>query len=120
METLAEFGAVDFFSINTLTTGIYNSWITFDDLAFSKSIILFLINIYICMFCNRKFSRKRAKYHFNSRGGFKQKEKITLSGNKSLFAFSFCFVIFFLSFYFLLLKCYIGRLNFQKTYLIFK
>mgnify|MGYP006237688503 FL=1 len=33
METLAEFGAVDFFSINTLTTGIYNSWITFDDLA---------------------------------------------------------------------------------------
>ena len=27
METLAEFGAVDFFSINTLTTGIYNSWI---------------------------------------------------------------------------------------------
>ena len=35
METLAEFGAVDFFSINTLTTGIYNSWITFDDLALS-------------------------------------------------------------------------------------
>ena len=32
METLAEFGAVDFFSINTLTTGIYNSWIAFDDL----------------------------------------------------------------------------------------
>ena len=34
METLAEFGAVYFFSINTLTTGIYNSWIAFDDLAF--------------------------------------------------------------------------------------
>ena len=33
METLAEFGAVDFFSVNTLTTGIYNAWITFDDLA---------------------------------------------------------------------------------------
>ena len=38
METLAEFGAVDFFSINTLTTGIYNSWITFDDLAFANRI----------------------------------------------------------------------------------
>ena len=36
METLAEFGAVDFFSINTLTTGIYNSWIAFDDLAFAN------------------------------------------------------------------------------------
>ena len=39
METLAEFGAVDFFSINTLTTGIYNSWIAFDDLAFALSLI---------------------------------------------------------------------------------
>ena len=43
METLAEFGAVDFFSINTLTTGIYNSWITFDDLAFSNRLSFFLL-----------------------------------------------------------------------------
>ena len=41
METLAEFGAVDFFSINTLTTGIYNSWIAFDDLAFANRISFF-------------------------------------------------------------------------------
>ena len=45
METLAEFGAVDFFSINTLTTGIYNSWITFDDLAFANRLSLSLIHI---------------------------------------------------------------------------
>ena len=43
METLAEFGAVDFFSINTLTTGIYNSWIYFDDLAFANRISFFLL-----------------------------------------------------------------------------
>ena len=43
METLAEFGAVDFFSINTLTTGIYNSWIAFDDLAFSNQLSFFLL-----------------------------------------------------------------------------
>ena len=43
METLAEFGAVDFFSINTLTTGIYNSWITFDDLAFANQLSFFLL-----------------------------------------------------------------------------
>ena len=38
METLAEFGAVDFFSVNTLTTGIYNAWITFDDFDYFKII----------------------------------------------------------------------------------
>ena len=43
METLAEFGAVDFFSINTLTTGIYNSWIAFDDLAFANRLSFFLL-----------------------------------------------------------------------------
>ena len=100
METLAEFGAVDFFSINTLTTGIYNSWITFDDLAFSNRLSFFLLIFIFACFIIENFSRKKAKYHFNSRGGFKQKEKITLSGKKSFFAFLFCFIIFFLGFLF--------------------
>ena len=35
METLSDFGSVSFFGISTLTTGIYNAWISFDDLALS-------------------------------------------------------------------------------------
>ena len=54
METLAEFGAVDFFSVNTLTTGIYNAWITFDDLAFANRISFFSTIIYIYFIFNRK------------------------------------------------------------------
>ena len=53
METLAEFGAVDFFSINTLTTGIYNSWITFDDLAFANRISFFYYYLYFHYLCLR-------------------------------------------------------------------
>ena len=45
-------------------------------------------------------SRKKAKYHLNTRGGFKQKEKIQLSGKNSFFAFLFCFFVFTLSFLF--------------------
>ena len=55
METLAEFGAVDFFSINTLTTGIYNSWITFDDLAFANRISFFLLLFIFSLFVLREF-----------------------------------------------------------------
>merc|ERR1712185_402969 len=58
METLAEFGAVDFFSINTLTTGIYNSWITFDDLAFSNRISFFLLVFIFALFLLENFSRQ--------------------------------------------------------------
>ncbi len=100
METLAEFGAVDFFSINTLTTGIYNSWIYFDDLAFANRISFFLLLFIFSLFILENLSRRKAKYHFNSKGGFKQKEKIKLSGVGGFSAFMFCFIIFFISFLF--------------------
>ena len=55
METLAEFGAVDFFSINTLTTGIYNSWIYFDDLAFANQLAFYLLIFIFILFLIEKF-----------------------------------------------------------------
>jgi len=115
METLAEFGAVDFFSINTLTTGIYNSWITFDDLAFSNRLSFFLLIFIFSLFIIENLSRKKAKYHLNTRGGFKQKEKIQLSGKSSFFAFIFCFFIFFLSFLFPLSQMLYWTLKFPEN-----
>ena len=100
METLAEFGAVDFFSINTLTTGIYNSWITFDDLAFANQISFFLLLFIFALFILENLSRKKAKYHSNLSGGFKQKEKQDLTNTQKVFAFLFCFLIFLISFVF--------------------
>ena len=117
METLAEFGAVDFFSINTLTTGIYNSWIYFDDLAFANRISSFLLLFIFSLFIIENLSRKKAKYHFNTRGGFKQKEKISLTGSKSFFAFSFCFLIFFMSFLFPLSQMLYWTLKFPENLL---
>ena len=115
METLAEFGAVDFFSINTLTTGIYNSWITFDDLAFSNRLSFFLLIFIFACFIIENYSRKKAKYHFNSKGGFKQKEKINLTGKKSFFAFLFCFIIFLLSFLFPLSQMLYWTIKFPEN-----
>jgi len=115
METLAEFGAVDFFSINTLTTGIYNSWITFDDLAFSNRLSFFLLIFIFALFVIENFSRKNAKYHLNNRGGFKQKQKIQLSGKKAFFVFIFCFSIFFLSFIFPLSQMLYWTIKFPEN-----
>tara|TARA_B100001175_G_scaffold247372_1_gene214115 strand:+ start:401 stop:2026 length:1626 start_codon:yes stop_codon:yes gene_type:complete len=115
METLAEFGAVDFFSINTLTTGIYNAWITFDDLAFANRISSFLLLFIFSLFIIENLSRKKAKYHFNTRGGFKQKEKIKLLGSKSILAFLFCFFIFFMSFLFPLSQMFYWTIKFPEN-----
>ena len=116
METLAEFGAVDFFSINTLTTGIYNSWIAFDDLAFANRLSFFLLIFIFALFIIENFSRKNAKYHFNNRGGFKQKEKFKLSGSNSFFAFIFCFFVFFMSFLFPLSQMLYWTIKFPENF----
>ena len=116
METLAEFGAVDFFSINTLTTGIYNSWITFDDLAFSNRISFFLLIFIFSLFVLENLSRKKAKYHSNIRGGIKQKVKIQLLGIKAFSAFMICFFIFFLSFLFPLSQMLYWTLKFPENF----
>ncbi len=116
METLAEFGAVDFFSINTLTTGIYNSWIAFDDLAFANRLSFFLLLFIFALFILENLSRKNAKYHFNTREGLKQKEKLKLYGSKSYLAFIFCFIIFFLSFLFPLSQMLYWTIKFPENF----
>jgi iron(III) transport system permease protein len=116
METLAEFGAVDFFSINTLTTGIYNSWIAFDDLAFANRLSFFLLLFIFALFILENLSRKNAKYHFNTREGLKQKEKLKLYGTKSYLAFMFCFIIFFLSFLFPLSQMLYWTIKFPENF----
>ncbi len=115
METLAEFGAVDFFSVNTLTTGIYNAWITFDDLAFANRISFFLLLFIFILFLTENLSRKKAKYHLETKGGFKKKEKIKLYGGKSFFAFIFCFTLFFLSFLFPLSQMLYWTIKFPEN-----
>ena len=115
METLAEFGAVDFFSVNTLTTGIYNAWITFDDLAFANRISFFLLLFIFILFLTENLSRKKARYHLEAKGGFKKKEKIKLNGAKSFFAFIFCFTLFFLSFLFPLSQMLYWTIKFPEN-----
>ena len=75
METLSDFGAVSFFGINTLTTGIYDSWIAFDDLAFANQLSFYLLIFILALFILENYSRKKAKYHVPIKGGFKIKEK---------------------------------------------
>ncbi len=115
METLAEFGAVDFFSVNTLTTGIYNSWIAFDDLAFANRLSFFLLIFIFGIFILENLSRKKAKYHMNTKGGFKQKQKIKLKGKKAFIAFGFCSLIFFLSFLFPLSQMLYWTIKFPEN-----
>ncbi len=99
MECLSDFGTVSFFSVNTLTTGIYNSWLSFDDLNTANQISFILLIFILLLFSVEIFSRKEARYHQPSRG-FKPITKIKLTGRKSIFPVLICSLIFILSFIF--------------------
>ena len=117
METLADFGAVDFFGISTLTTGIYNSWLSFDDLAFANQLSFYLLIFIFGLFVLENLSRKKAKYHSPTKGGFKKKEKYNLFGWKSFFAFFACFFVLFLSFIFPLSQMLYWTIIFPKNFI---
>ena len=100
METLSDFGSVSFFGISTLTTGIYNAWISFDDLVLANQLSFYLLIFILGLFILENLSRKKAQYHSPSKGGFKKKSLTNLYGLKAWLAFLFCFFVFFISFLF--------------------
>ncbi len=99
MECLSDFGTVSFFSVNTLTTGIYNSWLSFDDLNTANQISFILLIFILLLFSIEIYSRKEARYHQPGRG-FKPITKIKLTGKKSIIPVLICTFIFLLSFIF--------------------
>jgi len=114
METLSDFGTVSFFSISTLTTAIYNAWISYDDLASANQISFILLLFILFLFFLENFSRKRAKYHSPLRGGFANRSKIKLKGIKSFSAMGFCGILFFCSFLFPVFQMFYWTFKFPK------
>ena len=114
METLSDFGSVSFFGISTLTTGIYNAWISFDDLVLANRLSFYLLIFILGLFLLENFSRKKAQYHSPTKSGFKKKMPIDLLGRKAFLAFSFCTLIFFISFLFPVLQMLYWTISFPK------
>ena len=115
METLSDFGTVSFFSISTLTTGIYNAWIAFDDLKTANLLSLILLIFILLLFFVENFSRKGAKYH-QSIQGHKSITKILISGKNSILAVTFCSLLFFCSFIFPTLQMLYWTLKYPKYF----
>ncbi len=113
MECLSDFGTVSFFSVSTLTTGIYNSWLSFDDLNTANQISSILLIFILFLFSIEIYSRKEARYH-QPGGGLKPINKIKLSGKKSLTALIFCSIVLFVSFIFPVSQMIYWTIKFPK------
>ncbi|HYD61811.1 MAG TPA: iron ABC transporter permease [Noviherbaspirillum sp.] len=63
METLADYGAVAYFGVPTLTTGIYKSWYTFSDRTAAAQLAAVLLLAVTALMLLEQKSRGRARYY---------------------------------------------------------
>ena len=105
LESLNDFGTVQYYGVNTFTTGIYKTWVGLGDINMASQIsIFFLFFIFLILFLQKKFFSHEK---INLKTSIKEKTNFVYSGNlKNLFLISFCLLPailgFFIPFIFLL------------------
>ena len=89
METLNEFGAVQFFGIDTFTTGIYRTWFGLGEPIAAAQLATFLLVFVIVLVLVERWSRGHARY-FHTSGRYRNLPRFPLRGGKAALAFLAC------------------------------
>ena len=97
METLAEFGTMDYYGISTFTTGIYRTWFAFGDDTSALHLASILLTFVFILITLEKYSRGRSKYAHTSQKS-KPVQPINMSVKKGIYAFLWCSLISLLGF----------------------
>ncbi len=63
METLADYGTVSYFAVQTFTTGIYRAWFSLGDRAAAAQLSMCLLGFVLLVLALEQASRGRARFH---------------------------------------------------------
>ncbi|MFZ5525553.1 MAG: ABC transporter permease [Pseudomonadota bacterium] len=91
METLADFGAVSYFGVQTFTTGIYRAWFSLDDRVAAAQLASALLGFVVLVLLLEQISRGRARFHDTSQRRSRQ-STVRLGGAHGLLAAMACLV----------------------------
>ncbi|HNM82356.1 MAG TPA: iron ABC transporter permease, partial [Rhodocyclaceae bacterium] len=89
METLADYGTVAYFAVNTFTTGIYRAWFSLGDRIASAQLAAMLLGFVLLLVVGERLSRGRARYH-NTTGRHRPHPGARLGGGAAFLAFGAC------------------------------
>jgi iron(III) transport system permease protein len=91
METIADFGTVSYFGVQTFATGIYTSWFSLGDRGGAAQLALCLLGFALTLAVVERATRGRAKYHHAGKH-HNQMAPAELGGIKAAVAVFFCAV----------------------------
>ncbi len=84
METLADYGTVAYFAVQTFTTGIYRAWFSLGDRVAAAQLAAALLGFVALLILLERVSRGRARYHDSS--GRRRATRQVLTGWHALLA----------------------------------
>ena len=91
METLNDFGTVEYFGVTTFTTGIYRTWLGMGERAAAAQLAAFLMLFILALIVVERLSRQQAKYYQMAQSG-KTIPKYELGLGRGLIAAIACFL----------------------------
>ncbi|WP_245513979.1 ABC transporter permease [Antarcticimicrobium luteum] len=89
METIADFGTVAYFGVQTFATGIYTSWFTMADRAAAAQLALCLLGFALMLAVAERSTRGAAQYHHAGKRHMKM-PPAQLKGVQAALAFALC------------------------------
>ncbi len=97
METLADYGTVQYFGVSTFTTGIFRTWYGLNNAAAAAQLSALLLLVVFLLVIIERASRRRARYHHTSQRQ-QQLTRFRLTGWRGFWGFAICFGTLFLGF----------------------
>lgn len=88
METLADYGTVQYFGVSVFSTGIFRTWFGLDDALAARQLASVLLLMVFAFLLLEKFARSKASYSLA--GSLKACERLPLKGLGNVFASCFC------------------------------
>jgi iron(III) transport system permease protein len=93
METVADYGTVAYFNVQTLTTGIFSTWLNGNNAGGAAQISGVVLALILILVGIERFSRRNARFHRLSRAS-RPVEPVALGGGRGWLAFGFCLLPF--------------------------
>lgn len=90
METLNDYGTVDYFAVRTLTAGLYDVWLGMNNLGGGAQIATLLLVFVMVLIGLEKSSRRHQQNFQPSASRFKPRDRTTLSKSQAFSASLFC------------------------------
>ncbi|MEP3245208.1 MAG: iron ABC transporter permease [Sneathiella sp.] len=97
METLSDFGTVQYFAVDTFTTGIYRTWLAMGEPVAAAQLAAMLMGFVFLLVILERINRGRRKYHHTT-GRYQEIRRLPLNGMTSWIAFTACFAPIFFGF----------------------